>query len=288
MRKQDWSLVVFTTLAQLSIGIVLWFTISAYFLNDAGLLIETGLSFRNPVLLALVCIGVATVVSFLHLGNPANAPNALNNLASSWLSREILALNIYILGLCVVLLQGWITEDAENWAYILTPLCVIGIGLLWMMIRIYVIETIPAWNSWYTPLSFALTALCLGLLTLLVFQFTGAEDINEQNVSYLLLLLMLILFTESATGFLHQSRLEKLDTGINDLSFDRGAFYITFLVRMALLTIAFLVVFVAVLDSNLLREYGFHIWLYPLLFLVTIQELLGRLLFYSSYFRIGV
>ena len=288
MRKRDWSLVVFTTLAQLSDGIILWFRVSAYILNNADLLIETGLSFRNPVLLALVCIAVATVVSFLHLGNPANAPNALNNLAGSWLSREILALNIYILGLCVVQLQGWITGNTEHMAYILTPLCVIGFGLLWMMIRVYVIATIPAWNTWYTPLSFVLTTICLGLMTLLVFHFTGAPGINEQNTKFLLLILMLILFTETATGFLHQSCLEKLDTGINGLLFDRGVFYKTFLVRMGLLTIAFLLVFIVVLGSDLLPEDSYSTWLYPLLVLVIAQELLGRQLFYSTYFRTGV
>ena len=102
MRNQDWSLVFFTTLAQLSVGIILWFTFSGYFYNDMGLLIETGLSFRNPVLLALIFIGVATVISFLHLGKPSNAPNALNNLSGSRLSREILALGAYSLSLLVV------------------------------------------------------------------------------------------------------------------------------------------------------------------------------------------
>jgi anaerobic dimethyl sulfoxide reductase subunit C (anchor subunit) len=288
LRSRDWSLVVFTTLAQLSVGIILWFTVSAFILNNASLLTETGLSFRNPILLALVCIGVATVVSFLHLGSPANAPNALNNLTNSWLSREILALNVYILGLCLVLLQGWVTGSAEHIAYILMPLCLIGVGLLWMMIRIYVIATIPAWNSWYTPLSFVSTALSLGLLTLLVFLLTGAAIIDEWNTRMLLLVLMLVLFTESAAGFLHQARLEKLDTGINDLSFDQGFFYKTFLVRMALLTIAFLIIFVVILDSSLLLEYGYSTWLYPLTGLIASQELLGRLLFYSSYFRAGV
>ena len=57
MRNRDWSLVFFTTLSQWSVGIMLWFTLSGYFLNDWGLLIDTGLSLRNPVLLALVFIG---------------------------------------------------------------------------------------------------------------------------------------------------------------------------------------------------------------------------------------
>ena len=47
--------------------------------------------------------------------------------------------------------------------------CLSGLALLWTMSRIYVMPTIPAWNSWHTPVSFVSTALGLGLLTLLVF-----------------------------------------------------------------------------------------------------------------------
>jgi len=288
LRNQDWSLVFFTTLAQLSVGIILWFTFSGYFYNDMGMLIETGLSLRNPVLLALVFIGVATVVSFLHLGNPSNAPNALNNLSGSWLSREILALGAYSLSLLVALLLGWKTGDTEYLEYTLVTSLVLGLALLWMMIRIYVIPTIPAWNNWYTPLSFVSTAICLGLLTLLVFQFAGVANIDEQSVKKLLVILMLVLFTETAAGFFHQFRLEKLDTGIDELVFDQGVFYKLFLLRMGLLTIAFLAIFTLVLELSLSPVSSYYFWLYPLSVLIIIQELVGRLLFYSAYFRVGV
>ena len=95
MRNQDWSLVLFTTLSQLSVGIILCFTLLGYSGTDLGLVFAMGLSFKNPVFLALVFIGVATLISFLHLGKPSNAPRALNNLSGSWLSREILAIGVY-------------------------------------------------------------------------------------------------------------------------------------------------------------------------------------------------
>lgn len=288
MRKKDWSLVFFTTLAQLSVGIILWFTFAGYFYNDMGLLIETGLSTRNPVLLALVFVGVATVVSFLHLGKPANAPNALNNLSGSWLSREILALGIYAVSLIIVLALGWNTGNTEKLKYLLAPSSVLGLALLWMMIRIYVIPTIPAWHSWYTPLSFISTAICLGLLVYLTFQYAGTASNDWRLIKKLLFFLMLVLFTESISGFFHQSQLEKLNTGIDELVFDQGVFYKTFLLRMGLLTIAFLVVFMVVLDPGLLSGEDYFFWLYPLMVLIIVEEILGRLLFYSTYFRIGV
>jgi len=253
-----------------------------------GLLIETGLSFKNPVLLALIFIGVATVVSFLHLGKPSNAPNALNNLSGSWLSREILALGAYSLSLLVALLLGWKTGNTEYLKYTLVPSSILGLALLWMMIRIYVIPTIPAWNSWHTPLSFVSTAICLGLLTFLVFQFAGVANIDEQSVSKLLVILMLVLFTETAAGVFNQFRLEKLDTGIDDLVFDQGVFHNLFLCRMGLLTIAFLAIFTLVLEISLLPVSSYYFWLFPISVLIIMQELVSRLLFYSAYFRVGV
>jgi anaerobic dimethyl sulfoxide reductase subunit C (anchor subunit) len=288
LRNQDWSLVLFTTLAQLSVGMILWFTLAGYFFSDLGVFMEPGPATRYPVLLALVLIGVATVTSFLHLGNPSNAPNALNNLSGSWLSREILALGVYALSLIIVLILGWNTGGTEHLKYFMALSSVTGLTLLWMMIRIYVVPTIPAWYSWHTPLSFALTALCLGLLALLVFHHAGAAKGDDEVIKQSMGLLMLILFVETASGFIHQIKLEKMSTGIDELVFNQGPFYRFFLVRMGLLFIAFMAIFILTLKPDLLLAYGNNAALYPLFVLIVVQELLGRLLFYSSYFRIGV
>jgi len=288
LRNQDWSLVLFTTVAQLSVGMILCFTLAGYFYSDMGVFIEPVPVTAKPVLLALVLIAVATVISFLHLGNPSNAPNALNNLSGSWLSREILALGVYAVSLIIVLALGWKTGSTEHLKFFMALSSVAGLALLWMMIRIYVVPTIPAWYSWYTPLSFASTALCLGLLALLVFHCAGPANSDDQIIRKLMGFLMLILFIETASGFIHQISLEKMNTGIDDLVFNQGPFYRVFLVRMGLLFIAFLAIFILTLKPDLLLENGSNAGLYPLFVLIVVQELMGRLLFYSSYFRIGV
>ena len=107
------------------------------------------------------------------------------------------------------------------------------------MIRIYVVPTIPAWYSWYTPLSFASTAFCLGLLALLVFHDAGPANSDDQIIRKLMGFLMLFLFIETTSGFIHQIKLEKMNTGIDDLVFNQGPFYRVFLVRMGLLFITF-------------------------------------------------
>ena len=288
MSNRDWSLVWFTTLAQWSVGIVLWFTLPVFLADDLSQVFETGLSVRNPVLLALIYIGIATISSFLHLGNPSNAPKALNNLSSSWLSREILAIGFFSASLVLILILGWKTGHAEYSKYLILLSSFTGMALLWMMIRIYVMPTIPAWNSWYTPVSFVSTALSLGLLTFLSLHASGVVNTSDQIVGYFWLVLIVILLIEIVSGFAHQSKLVKMDSGMDELVFDRGTFHQVFLLRMAILIFACLATTVLVLKPDLLPGNGSSLWVSLLFVTVIAQELMGRLLFYSSYFRIGV
>jgi len=311
LRNKDWTLVFFTSLSQLSVGIVLCFTWLVYINNDARSFIVTGLSLQNPALLALISAGVATGISFLHLGKPSNAPNAMNNLAESWISREILALAMYSLSLLITLASGWENWNAGYPEYLLSLSSVLGLVFLWMMTRIYVIPTIPPWNSWYTGLSFASTALCLGLITILLLYYIGFMNVacatphaqsidnvacvtryarftNDPTTKLLMISLTITLLIEIISTYYHQARLEKMNTGIDDLVLDNGPFYQIFLIRMVMLFVALLALFVFLLKPTLFPGNNFLIWMFPLLALLIAQELTGRLLFYSSYFRIGV
>jgi anaerobic dimethyl sulfoxide reductase subunit C (anchor subunit) len=120
----------------MSVGLIFCFTLLGYFSSDLSLLVAAGLSLKNPVLLALIFVAAATLVSFLHLGNPANAPNALNNLSGSWLSREILALGVYSVCLLTTLVLGWRGGNTEYSGYFLMLCSVVGLALLSMMIRL--------------------------------------------------------------------------------------------------------------------------------------------------------
>lgn len=288
MRSRDWSLVFFTTLSQWSVGIVVCFTWLIFFSHNGALFVDTGLSPGNPILLALLLIGVATTSSFLHLGNPLNAPKALNNLAGSWLSREILAIGIYSLSLIVISVFAWKTGDSKIPGYLLLPSSIAGLFLLWAMARVYIIPTIPAWDSWYTPLSFATTSLCLGLITFLLLNTFGPVDIENQAGKFYVGALVVILIVEMLSGILHQQQLAKIDAGIDGPTFNNGAFYRLFLARMAVLFFACLALLLLVFQADLFPTNDHFAWIYPVLALVVIQEFAGRHLFYLSYFRIGV
>lgn len=288
MSNRDWSLVFFTSLAQWSIGIILWLSWPVIHSHDLSTIFETGLSLKNPVLLALIFISSATLSSFLHLGKPANAPRALNNLWGSWLSREILAIGVFTASLVITFFLGWKTGNAVHLKYLMVLSSICGLALVWTMTRVYVMPTIPAWNSWYTPVSFVLTALSLGVLTLLFLHADESINIAAHIVRVFYIALITILLIEIVSGGIHQFKLATMDQGMDKLTFDKGAFYRVFLVRIAILIFACQLAIVLALKPDLLPGHSSMFWISLLFVSVIAQELMGRLLFYSSYFRIGV
>lgn len=288
MANRDWALVFFTTLAQWSVGIVLWLTWPVIHSQGLSPVFETGLSLKNPVLLALIFIGSATLSSFLHLGNPANAPRALNNLSGSWLSREILAIGVLVTGLLITFILGWRGGNPLSLKLLMVLNSLGGMTLLWTMSRIYIMPTIPAWNSWNTPVSFISTALVLGLLTLLLLDNSGSIIIADHIRRIFWIALIATLLIEIVSAVIHQFKLATMDQGMDKLVFHKGTFYRVFLFRMAILIFICQLAVTLAFKPEFLPGNSESFWI-SLLFISGIaQELTGRLLFYSSYFRIGV
>lgn len=288
MHNQDWSLVFFTTLSQLSVGIILCFSIIHYYSADGSLMVAKGLSLKNPVLLALVFIGLATFISLMHLGSPLKAPNSLSNLKGSWVSREILGLGLFAFCSLVVFILGWKLESSSVYKYLLPISTIIGLTFIWFMIRIYNIPTIPAWSHWNTPVSFTSTAVLLGILTVLILKFNGYLEISDLLTKRFINALLIILIIELCVGFMHQLRIESLNAGIDDLVFNQGPFYTLFILRMSLILIAIAGLSLSIFKPSLFPGNGYYVLMYLMFFGMIIQEFMGRLLFFASYFRVGV
>lgn len=86
MNVSDWALVVFTILAQMSVGsfwvlgFVHFFSVRKAGQEEADRLSDRALLVVGPLLV------LALVASLLHLGDPLNAFRAVSNVGSSWLS----------------------------------------------------------------------------------------------------------------------------------------------------------------------------------------------------------
>ena len=287
MRKGDGSLVVFTLLSQWSVGIVVCLAGLAVFTDAGSIAVDRGFSLANPVLLALLLIVFATTVSFLHLGNPVNAPKAIRNLATSWLSREILGIGLYVFCLLALLASERAPAAGAYRHYLLAACSAAGLFLVWAMARVYRIPTVPAWDSGFTALGFLSASLGLGSISWLLLDALGVAALPGRTRTYLTGLLIAVLTLEMGAGFVNHYRLTRMDTGIDGPSFGSGILKTLFHARMAVVFLACLVM-LRVLRLEPAAGSAALPWLCLAAALVVLQVSGGRVLFYSSYFRTGL
>lgn len=157
-------LVVFTIIAQMSVGSFIVLGLIHLVGARAGRNVIDKVS--DPALYAIGPILVlGLLASMMHLGTPIRAINALRHLDSSWLSREIL------FGLLFAAFGGafafsqlfkWLTPRLRQALAGLAAL--VGLALIWSMTMVYLLPTVPAWDSWATPVRFFTTTFLLGSL----------------------------------------------------------------------------------------------------------------------------
>lgn len=175
MNTTELALVIFTIFAQMSVGAFLVLGGVHFFATRyAG--IEEADKLSTYALLAIGPIMVAgLIVSFLHLGNPINAPRAIMNLGTSWLSREILFGVLFAgAGFLFALMQWrkWGSAGLRN--IIALVAAVFGLGLVFSMAMVYYsLPAVPAWNNWATLVSFFATTILLGAVAISA-AFVGA------------------------------------------------------------------------------------------------------------------
>ena len=167
MNVHEWSLVIFTILAQMSVGsfivlgVIHFFTRRAEGEEAANRLSDRALLAIGPVLV------LAMLASLFHLGNPVNAPRAVTNIGSSWLSREIMFGVLFaVLGGVFAIMQ-WRKMASFSVRNIVAILAAVaGVALVYSMSMVYMLPTQPAWNTLATPVFFASATLLLGLFAI--------------------------------------------------------------------------------------------------------------------------
>jgi len=237
MHNNYWSLILFTLLSQFGIGLILFLTAIHFFQNNILQSFQSGFHWRSPEFIALSVTLLAIILSLLHLGSPLHATNALNNLKTSWLSREILGISVFAFGVFLVFVFRMINLPV-SWlipAYLIFA-SVAGIALVLVMSKIYLIPTIPSWNTWYTPASFALTAIVLGSIGFVGFMFGNfsgpSPAVQISVIQKAAWIICIILVIQLIMAFFHQSGLTRLETmGIGQKSFGEGTYHTLYLIR---------------------------------------------------------
>ena len=306
MRASEWALVAFTILSQMSVGtfvvlgIVHVFARRKYGEKAADMLSDRALLAIGPVII------LAFIASFFHLGNPFTAYRAVANLGSSWLSREILAGVLFAIVGGIFAIMQWRKMGSETLRTVIAWIAaLIGLFFVFAMSNVYMIETVPTWDTVFTPLSFFTTTFLLGTLAVAAAYVASyayvarkqPEDARAQSdqlrwslrglaVTSIVLLGAVFVIIPSNLAYQYTGPLSGVLT-IRNVVNEYGA---VFLIRLVLVFLGAGLLAVALIRNTLSegRESTLSTLAYSAFALVLISEIMGRFLFYSSFVRIGL
>ncbi|MFC2133638.1 dimethyl sulfoxide reductase anchor subunit family protein [Bacteroidota bacterium] len=304
MHSSEWALVTFTILVQISAGFYLalavfnkW-TTSKYDIEGPDFLGKWSL------ISVFALIILSAIVSFFHLGNPLYAFYSIANINSSWLSREILLLIIYILfsgiftyihkkKLLVAALRGLF-----GWIVV-----VIGMILIYSMANIYMLPTVPTWNTITTPITFYLTSLLLGIISLfLTFfidhqrraqlkrDFVDPEEILlKKSLKLAVILGLSVIIVEVGMNIVQAANHVTLFAEQTGSKFTGNSNMIWFLRYRIISGFIGLFILIFAYNRSAPRKILSYRWvIYTGLLCIFLSQLLGRIFFYSTYLQGGI
>ena len=275
MANSEWSLIFFTLLAQTAVGAFLFWELPRVF-GSSNLMLKNKENL-SPYLIFTGIALLALIISFFHLGNPFHAFYSLSNLKESWLSREILFASLFTgLMVLVVILEwkGVRQNPVRRLISVLTTLA--GLAFVFSMAKIYMLPTVPSWNSPSTIIEFFTTAFLLGLILAITI---GKTETARESSTYLLIVLPILLLIKLINLLFITSLISETGTGL--------------LLMLNMLRAITLFLAAILLVSWLLKkkppEEIFHGKLfYFLTALFLISEIAGRYLFYAGFVSVGI
>jgi anaerobic dimethyl sulfoxide reductase subunit C (anchor subunit) len=306
MNARDWALIAFTIMTQMSVGSLLVLGVVHYYASrKAGMEEADRLSDRS-LLAIVVVLALAMLASLFHLGNPLNAPRAVTNLATSWLSWEILFGVIFAVVVAVFALMQWRKSGPFGLRNIIAWIAaLVGLALVYSQSRIYMLVSQPAWNTLATPILFYATTLLLGSLAMgaaFVANYAyvqrkepGCADVQCElmrgalrwiAIASIILVGVELIVYPLYLGYLASNG----SAAASSAKLMVGPFGLIFAIRLVL---AFLGagVFGVFLYQNATsagKEKILSYLAYSAFVIVLVSEVMGRLLFYATSYRIGV
>ena len=153
-----WPLVIMLVLTQTAAGIFLAATIAAGAGTSITALASTGFAILN----------VGLIASVLHLGQPLKAWRAFLGWRKSWLSREIIAFNLFAgvaissLALSFAATKGWLPNATPFVPVVTGAAALAGLAAVFTSAMVYVDTQRPLWCARISFGNFYGTALLLG------------------------------------------------------------------------------------------------------------------------------
>lgn len=305
MNSNEWALIIFTILSQMSVGAFVVLGAVHFFVTRKAGEQEADRMSDRVMIAIIITLGLGLAASIFHLGNPINAPLAITHIATSWLSREILLGIIFgLLGFIFVGLQ-WFkkgTTPARNALAVITA--VVGLGLIYVQAKAYMLPAQPAWNSLATPISFYTTTLLLGVVAIgaalisnyavVQKKFPDSAELQHEllrgSIRWLAMASVVLVGIELVVAPVYLASLSTSSAAAQaSLGLYAGTYSGLFILRLvigfvgAAVVGAFLYRNATNCGMNMLANLA-----YGAFALVLVAEVMGRFLFYATSFRIGL
>lgn len=284
----EYTLIAFTLVSQLIAGATILYAVLHFVRSKQLSRLPSGFHVNTPELLLMTGLLIAIFISFFHLGAPQRAGNALNNLKSSWISREILSLSVFFLGILLLFLGRWLRSTREGLLSFLYVFSLVSaIVLIIAMIQLYMIPVVVTWSTWYTPFSFTITSLTLGVCAVLAYLIIF--QIRCDTLKALIHILSMLLLADVLVSGLHQYGLSHLSLmHQNPILKDNLHLYVTLLrISVILVALVLLVVYARKSKARAGRPASNFLPGIAML-LVLLEQLAGRWLFFASYVKLGI
>ena len=306
MNAREWALVAFTILTQMSVGSLVVLGVVHYYANRKAGMKEADRLSDYALLSVVIVFGLALMASLFHLGNPLNAPRAVSHVATSWLSREILAGVIFGILVLVFGVMQWRKIGSFGLRNVIAWIAaIVGLVLVFIESNVYMLPTEPSWNTLATPVTFYTTALLLGSLAMGVafvanYAYIQKKDPEGTEVQANLLrdslrgiavASVVLLGIEFVVIPIYIAYLA-LGTAASLASANLmiGPFGLVFVLRLILAFVGAGIFGLFLYQSarSAGKERTMSYLAYSAFVLVLVAEVLGRFLFYAAQVRIGI
>lgn len=156
MNNMELTLVFFTVLSQISVCLAVMLAVRQWNVAEG----PEPTNIRTEWLVVGILLAVGLTVSLFHLGHPGGSPRAISHLGNSWLSREIVAFQVY--GLLVVIGFIALWKETTGGRALIKIAAAIGLIALAVSGMVYAPPSFPALNNGVPILFYLLTAFILG------------------------------------------------------------------------------------------------------------------------------
>lgn len=274
----EWPLILFTVLGQ----------------SIAGGAIVTGLAWLstddkqqkqrivNAMLVLWVLMGLGFLASMMHMGSPLRAFNSMNRVFASSLSNEVLFGSVFFaLGGLWWLLSALkkMPEGLSKIWLLLTML--MGLVFVWAMTRVYMISTVPTWDTPHTTIGFFMTVFVVGpilgtlLLRVAKFPLNSGKLAAISVVAYIVTIASVLI--QSGEIALIATSVQKASDLVPDYGFLQ-------MIRLVAISLGLLLWVLPVIRQNQPSVISLLIGT----LLVLFGELIGRGLFYGLHMTVGM